>query len=287
MASGLLSMFDGQALSDVLTAHYKTRDGMRDAVLDDLKKAVSIECYDATTRQTATYTKLKTPQTTLVNAALASAACSPMLPAFRNQQASAAYRGNLMLDGAMANNSPVLPAISDGLQLLWKRSPPSRSAPESFIDADNNLRNISMVSMGCGIQPQSFVRELYAVPWPPFGLQKNKNLYQYGLLWTLASNVSGLLATAIQRQATDDSLFAMQLLGAERFIRFAPEEAGLATVLTLTFAPKQFLVAAEERANALWEGIQGANLSSWVQLFWMRNPPLPQGATAPAFKSAG
>jgi len=281
--SGVLSMFDGRALSEILSQHYQfEEDGRsRAATLRDLKWAVSIECFDATTRQTATYTQLKAPQTTLVNAALASAALSPLVPAFRNHLEDATYQGNLMLDGVLANNSPILPAISDGLQLLWKECPKGRCAPESFIDADDDLRKITMLSIGCDVPNQTIVRSVYSIPWPPFGLQKNKNLYEYGLLWLLASNVSWILASMVQRQASDDSLFAMQLIGYERFFRYSTGYEGFLAICRLMLTPRKFIQAAQEQANALWQGVSGAALSGWVQNFWMCNPSLPGRTSVP------
>jgi hypothetical protein len=108
-------------------------------------------------------------------------------------------------------------------------------------------------------------------------LRKNKDLNQYGLLWSVASSVSGLLATMIQRQCTDQSLFALQLLGYNRIFRFAPYDAGPSTLLGL-INPKSFNEEAQKRADHLWEEGEVTNLSGWIQNFWMKNPPVPERA---------
>jgi predicted acylesterase/phospholipase RssA len=272
MASGLFSMFDGSALRGVLEKHYNGEQG-RVSVLGDLSRAVSIESFNGSTRQTTTYTQLKTPHTSLVEAALASSALTPFFPAFRDSQPKAAYRGDVMFDGALASNSPILPAVSDALHFLWKVNPRGRRAPESFISADDDLRNLSLLSMGSNVQPDELTRTLFSIPWPP--LRKDKQLYQYGMLWTVSTCVTWILASMIQRQASDECRFAMQLLGADRFFRFAPENTGYTSVLSFLLSPERFLESVQERVQNFWAEGQAMCLFNWIQNYWMKNPPTP------------
>ena len=129
-----------------------------------------------------------------------------------------------------------------------------------------------MLSMGSNVSEVKLLEALFDVPWPPFGLRKNKKLFQYGLLWTLASNVAGLAATMIQREASDEIRLSTQLLGTNRFHRYAPLDQGFGTVLGLLLDPRRVLKDAGLKAEELWNGPASGLLRQWVEQNWMKDP---------------
>ena len=285
LASGLLSMFDGAALSRVLKKHYNQGRSLGDeTLLGELSWAVSIESYNSRTRETITYTNFNHPETTLVNAALSSTAFVPLLPAFRDTREGVPYRNDTLFDGALSSNAPILLAISDGIRFLRGVQPGGGAAANAYICADDHLRDLTMLSMGSDVFVPKPIQDMLSVSWPPFGLKKDPVLNQYGLLWSQIAKVSWVLTALIQRQATDESRFARMLLGDQRFLRFSPIAAGVGTIMEMLLTPGRFLESARRQAEAALQGEAMARLDAWVENYWMRNPPLSSTEAPPVVK---
>ncbi|HYO53319.1 patatin-like phospholipase family protein [Archangium sp.] len=284
---GLLSMYDGSALEEVL------RSAFGDDQLQQLNRKISIEAYNSRVRQTTTFHQANAPKMLLVEAALASAAFMPMLPAFRRvlsdeergnwapDNVDSRERADLMFDGAFASNSPILAALLDASHFLWvgNGNGDDTQGNEPPLADEGSLQRISMLSMGCNVQGSEFLGKIFSIKWPPFGLQDRPYLFEYGPLWSLISGAQGLLSTLIQREATDESRFVMKLLGSQRFYRFAPGDAGVFTVFDIMCDPEEALERAWRMADKIWVGDEGDKLREWVANYWMKQPSM--SATAP------
>ena len=121
-ASLLFSAYDDSRLGHILGKY------LGDATIRDLNRQVSIEAYNSTDRATATFQKATANDMRLVDAALASSALMPLMPAFRDSETSAGnYQDKLMFDGAMASNSPILSSLADAIEYLRQRGNDVRS----------------------------------------------------------------------------------------------------------------------------------------------------------------
>jgi len=178
-----------------------------------------------------------------------------------------------MYDGVLASNAPIFAAIGDGIELLWSKNSPGLPTNVPPPEVDESMQSLRMLSMGCNVQRHWLIALLYSLPWPP--CRENKNLYQYGALWTLLSAPSWLLSTLVQRQATDQSNAATTLLGANKFFRFSPESAGAMTLLEAMSCPTAFLLDADVQADALRLEGRIAPLVNWLQASWMQEPSRP------------
>jgi hypothetical protein len=275
-ASGLFSAYNDSRLGQVLSKY------LGDATLKDLSRQVSIAAYNASDRVTATFQQATARDMRLVDVALASSALMPLMPAFRDQEPSAGdYQDKLMFDGAMASNSPILSALADAIEYLRQRGNDvsSRAVGQLGIGpvdpsaaADGLLQSLTMLSMGSEVSRVKLLQALFNVPWPPFGLRKNKKLFQYGFLWSLASNVVGLAATMIQREASDEVRLSTQLLGTNRFHRYAPLEQGAGAVLGLLLDTRKTIREAVLKAEELWIGPASGPLRRWAEQSWMKDP---------------
>lgn len=274
-ASLLFSAFDDSRLSKVLSKY------LGDATIGDLSRQISIEAYNSSDRATATLQHSTSKDMRLVDAALASSALMPMMPAFRDKESSAGnYQDKLMFDGAMASNSPILSSLADAIEYLRLRGNDVHVRAVGHLGvgpvdpsaaADGLLQSLTMLSMGSDLSSVKLLQALFDVPWPLFG-RKNKKLYQYGLLWSLASNVMGLAETMIQREASDEIRLSTQLLGTNRFHRYAPLEQGFGTVLGLLLDPRKAIRDAAKKAEELWNEPESGNLRRWAEQNWMKNP---------------
>lgn len=295
LASLSLSMQDGQALRELFQKHFG------DTRLTDLKKPmISATAFNASQWHRAVFHSFDNEQEnapTLVDVALASSALMPLVPGFRMKSSVGRNKsGDLLLDGALTENSTMLSALSDALEFLCRQEKagdePVVAAQRGYLtNAHRYLPRIRLLSMGSkdrrvelpydvgftGLMDRVkqlirdarrgddffehgplynlytlLVDRLYCLKWPPLGLQKDDELFEYGIFWVLAANLETALAL-IERQAQDNDRFLRKLLGEQRFHRVGATLPSIQYVWGMMVNPDKLLDDAARHADRLWE----------------------------------
>ncbi len=298
-----MSMVDGPTLRKLFESEFG------DSRLGDLKKPmVSLTAFDATRwrrRSLHSFGDAQMREFTLVDAAMASAAFMPLLPSFRSIQRSGQDdRGDLLLDGALTENSTMLSALSDALVFLSGQGTAGNSLlshRDYLPDAHKYLPRIQLLSLGSmtsrtqGIPNNGLIQRMFKLKWPPFGLQKDDEFFEYGVPWALVGSMLAGLAI-LDRQSTDHDMFLRKLLGYERFRRAEATIPSVRYVMNAMLDTDRVLCDVSDHAEGFWDhefrryeglpipGVLTGEKSSqdkaycflrWVQDCWMEVPANP------------
>ncbi|MDC0711871.1 patatin-like phospholipase family protein [Stigmatella sp. ncwal1] len=295
LISGLYPMYDGEAIREVL------EETFGDAKLCELERMVVIEAFDSTVWRKATYHQFPPHAdyvTTIVDAALASSAFPVLMPIYRSGNNLGGHKNDLMMDGALSNNSTAMTALSDALGYFAYQD--GHDAEADGLSEARYLSRISILSLGC--TPQSpkwfercaemnsslgtFLESLWKKPH-----RRPMREMNYGWIWLLLHNFRAAMAY-IEGGAQSDARYASELLGPTRFFRFRPPLNSIDFVMNLLGDPDALIEQTRDVARVCWkESLEAyhlqqrmppeqrqpwSNLISWAESYWMGAPP-PMG----------
>ncbi|ADO67832.1 patatin-like phospholipase family protein [Stigmatella aurantiaca] len=292
LISGLVPMYDGKAIREIL------EETFGEAKLCELEKMVVIEAFDSTVWRKATYHQFPPDAdfvTTLVDAALASSAFPVLMPIYRSGNTVGRHKNDLMMDGALSNNSTAMTALSDALGYLAYQD--GHDAGEDDLSEARYLPQISILSLGCTPQSPKWFEKCAEMDASMrmlldslFRDSKHPPMreMQYGWLWLLLHNFRAALAF-IEGGAQSDARYASELLGPRQFFRFRPPLNSVDFVVSLLGNPDALIEQTGQVAEVQWrQALEGyrlqqklppeerepwRNLVSWAENYWMQDPP--------------
>jgi hypothetical protein len=291
-ASGLLPMYDGEGIRAIL------EETFGEAKLCELDRMVVIEAFDSTVWRKATYHQFPPDAdvlTTIVDAALASSAFPVLMPLYRSGT-NLGERGNdLMMDGALSNNSTAMTALSDALRFFAHQD--GYDAEEDTRSEARYLPRVSILSLGCTPQSSRWFEKwseisaslnMFLGSLFPGGKKRPMLKQSYGWIWLLLHNVRAAMAF-VEGGAQADVRYATEMLGPFRFFRFRPDLNAVDFILSLFGNPDTVIQQSAQIAQLYWRQELDAyelqqrqppamrqpwrHLLSWVEDYWMNAPP--------------
>ncbi|WP_225413423.1 patatin-like phospholipase family protein [Stigmatella hybrida] len=291
-ASGLLPLYDGEGIRSIL------EETFGEAKLCELDRMVVIEAFDSTVWRKTTYHQFPPEAdvlTTIVDAALASSAFPVLMPLYRSGTNLGERGNNLMMDGALSNNSTAMTALSDALLYLAHQD--GHDAMEDTQSEARYLPRVSILSLGCTPQSAKWFEKwseisaslsMFLDSLLPGHPRRPMLKQSYGWIWLLLHNVRAAMAF-VEGGAQSDVRYATELLGPLRFFRFRPDLNALDVMLSLVGNPDTVIRQSAETALLTWRQEFEAyelmqkqppslrkpwhHLLGWVEEYWMNAPP--------------